>query len=65
MKGKGKMKDEDWIKITTSPIQKQMIKKKCPACGKGKLHEVLGDDEMLLYCNYCLCAVDSDGGFTK
>lgn len=48
-------------------IQKQMIKEKCPACGTGKLHEVCAyeENEVLLYCNHCLCAVDSDGGFTN
>lgn len=48
-------------------IQKQMIKEKCPACHTGKLHEVFAyeENESLLYCNYCLCAVDSDGGFTN
>ena len=50
-----------------STIQKQMIKEKCPACHTGKLHEVYAYDEqeLLLYCNHCLCAVDSDGGFTN
>jgi len=44
-------------------IQKEMLKKKCPACGEGDLHEVTGETEQYLYCNNCLCSVDSDGGY--
>ncbi len=46
-------------------IQKEIIKHKCPACEQGDLHEVEGENETLLYCNQCLCTVDSDGGYTN
>jgi len=47
-----------------SKIQREMLVGKCPHCGEGKLHPVDGEIEIYLYCNNCLCAVDSDGGYT-
>ena len=49
-----------------TPIQTEMLDKKCPACGEGDLHPVgQGDDsnETCLWCNNCDCSVDGDGGF--
>lgn len=48
-----------------STIQKKIIKHKCPACKKGKLHKVTGETEDYLWCNMCYCSVDSDGGYTN
>lgn len=56
---------------TLSKIQKEALKRPCPACGEGKLHEVEGTDEgenctpeNYLWCNNCLLSMDSDGGYT-
>lgn len=46
-------------------IQKKILKRKCPACKEGKLHPVDGENEVYLWCDYCLCSVDSDGGYTN
>lgn len=49
-------------------LQKQAIKDKCPHCEIGNLHPVETSleelEETLLYCNHCLLAMDSDGGYT-
>ena len=48
-----------------SKVQKAMLKKSCPACKSGRLHPVIGEFEIYLWCNYCDCSVDSDGGYTN
>lgn len=45
-------------------IQRKLQKSKCPACKEGRLHRVDGENEIMLWCNLCYCAVDSDGGYT-
>ena len=47
-----------------SPIQRRIQKSKCPACKEGRLHKVVGETEIMLWCNSCLFAMDSDGGCT-
>ena len=58
---------------TLTTIQREAIKKPCPHCGEGKLHEVEGIDnedeltgtrENYLWCNTCLLSMDGDGGYT-
>lgn len=52
-------------------IQKEAIKKPCPHCEIGKLHEVDGQDtgfgdkpEQYLHCDNCLLSMDGSGGYT-
>mgnify|MGYP001615165306 CR=1 FL=1 len=51
-----------------SAIQREYLKKPCPHCGTGELHEVDGGDnemhENYLWCNTCDLSMDSDGGYT-
>lgn len=46
-----------------SKIQKEALKKPCPNCENGKLHEVDGESEQYLWCNNCDLSMDSSGGF--
>ncbi len=48
-----------------SKIQEEWLKKKCPACKIGDLHEVDGESEQYLWCNECDVSMDSGGGYTK
>ena len=59
---------------TLTKIQRIAIKKPCPNCKEGKLHEVEGIDnedeetslkENYLWCNTCLLSMDGDGGYTS
>ena len=53
-------------------IQKEAIKKPCPHCEEGELHEVEGDytddetgiSESYLWCDNCDLSMDGDGGYT-
>ena len=49
----------------TSKIQKEWLKKKCPSCEEGELHEVEGEKETYLWCNNCDLSMDEDGGYTN
>ena len=57
----------DNIKYPTklTEIQRKIQKSKCPACKEGRLQRVDGETEIMLWCNLCYCAVDSDGGYTS
>lgn len=49
-----------------SKIQKEMLKKKCPFCKKGKLSPVAEEDddcETCLWCDTCDCSVDTSGSY--
>jgi len=56
-------KKKQEMDIYLTAVQKKIIKKKCPACGIGRLHAVEGETENNLWCNNCDCSVDSDGGY--
>jgi hypothetical protein len=48
-----------------SPIQIEAMKKPCPSCDMGSLHEVPDQEEpyeMYLWCDNCKLSMDSDGG---
>ncbi len=48
-------------------IQKDMLKKPCPACKRGTLRVVAEEDddqETVLWCNCCDISVDTSGGYT-
>ena len=44
-------------------IQEEALKKPCPNCEVGELHEVEGETEDVLWCNNCDLSMDSDGGY--
>ena len=57
---------------TLTTVQQEAIKKPCPHCGEGKLHEVEGINdgaenctpENYLWCNTCLLSMDGGGSYT-
>jgi hypothetical protein len=53
-----------------SNIQKEALKKPCPHCEKGQLHEVETNDSEkeysqynVLWCNNCDLSMDDSGGY--
>ena len=57
---------------TLTPTQEEALKKPCPHCEIGELHEVEGNDEdeitgiteNYLWCNNCDLSMDGSGGYT-
>ena len=59
-----KKKNPHFILSPARILKNKKLPKCCPECG-GKLREVDGDNETLLWCEDCDVSMDSSGGYTK